>query len=490
MLVKGFIPPFLASFAIALFVLVMQTLWLYIDDIIGKGAGTLIIMEFLLYLSFSMIPWALPIGVLLAGVFLFGNLGERYELSSMKSAGISLLRIMLPLIVFAAGIAFFSYICSEHLIPRTNLKFLSRLHDLKKQKPTLSLQEGEFNEDFYGFVIRIGKKSSNGKDIQDILIYDHSVSESNGEKSVIVAKEGSMYVTKNNRHLVMQLSSGTIYQEPSKNQSRGSAPFVRTSFKELTKVFDLGEFDLDRTDEELFKGNQRMKNSKQLRFEIDTMQQQINNELTPLARHFIIPEAKLRSLSSSAGQTPKEANEEELALANRIKNFRTKQATTNNDSSQLATLAKKFNEPTDQQKTETADGALKIIKDLKSEKNSYKLSVKSLRQKQAKHIYELYTKHSYAMVCFLFIFVGAPLGAIVRKGGYGYPLLLCISVFVIFILMNTFCKRLSEGLTIDAQLAAWIPCLIMIPPGIYLTWTAVRDRQFIQDLILLFKRKK
>jgi len=132
MLIKGYVGPFLASFFIALFVLVMQTLWLYIDDIIGKGAGILVIFEFLGYLSVSLIPMALPIGVLLAGVFLFGNLGERHELSSMKSSGISLIRIMIPLMLFAGLIALSSWVCSDFVIPKSNLKFLSRLHDLKR----------------------------------------------------------------------------------------------------------------------------------------------------------------------------------------------------------------------------------------------------------------------------------------------------------------------------------------------------------------------
>jgi len=171
------------SFLIALFVLVMQTLWLYIDDILGKGAGIFVILEFLVYLSISMIPLALPIGVLLAGVFLFGNLGERYELSSMKSAGISLIRIMMPILFFATLVSLFSWFCSDYLGPNSYIKFISRLNDLKKQKPTLSLQEGIFNEDFYSYVIRIGKKSSNGTDINDILIYDHSSTERNGGKN-------------------------------------------------------------------------------------------------------------------------------------------------------------------------------------------------------------------------------------------------------------------------------------------------------------------
>ncbi|MBK8449770.1 MAG: LptF/LptG family permease [Saprospiraceae bacterium] len=204
-------------------------------------------------------------------------MGEQYELSSMKSAGISLFRIMRPLILMSFFVALFSWICSDYIIPRTNLKYLSRLHDLKRQKPTLGLDEAIFNEDFYGYTIRIGNKSSNGKDIQDILIYDHSRSESSGEKTIISATNGRMYVTPHQMYLIMELNDGTVYQDPGNSKSATSnLPFIRTSFVELTKVFDLSEFQLDRTDEDLFKNDKRMKNSQQLRLEIDSINRSLH----------------------------------------------------------------------------------------------------------------------------------------------------------------------------------------------------------------------
>ncbi|MBX7163933.1 MAG: LptF/LptG family permease [Saprospiraceae bacterium] len=481
MLVKGFIPPFILSFLIAMFVLVMQTLWLYIDDIIGKGAGFWIIVEFLLYLSFSMIPWALPIGVLLAGVFQFGNLGERYELSSMKSAGISLLRIMRPLILFAALVTIFSFLCSEYLIPRSNLQFLSRLHDLKKQKPTLSLQEGVFNEDFYGYVIRIGKKASNGKDISDILIYDHSSQDATGERTFISASEGSMYITRKNKFLVMKLENGAIYQQPAGGSSqRNQEAFIRTQFATLFKVFDLKEFNLDRTDEELFKGNQKMKNSVQLRRDIDSLNNELGKNLSPIVGHFV--------LSKISKNDKKEVRDTSKARS-RVQQLSDEFVRNQSDTALLKKLTSQWQSRPDSIMKSMSEAALSNLNDLKSRKNAYDTNLKSINQKKAKYIFELYTKYSYAFVCLLFIFVGAPLGAIVRKGGYGYPLLLCIVVFVVFILMNTLCKRLSEALTIDALLAAWIPCLVMLPPGILLTWSAVRDRNIWRDLRLWIKSK-
>ena len=181
--------------------------------------------------------------------------------------------------LLALFVALFSWICSDYIIPRSNLKYLSRLHDLKRQKPTLGLDEAVFNDDFYGYTIRIGHKSSNGNDISDILIYDHSKFENSGEKTTISAASGKMYVTDEEKYMVMVLQHGTVYQDPGRRNSSGSElPYIRTSFNELTKVFDLSEFQLDRTDEDLFKNDKRMKNSQQLRQEIDSIGRTLNRK--------------------------------------------------------------------------------------------------------------------------------------------------------------------------------------------------------------------
>jgi len=465
MLIKGFIPPFLMSFLIALFVLVMQTLWLYIDDILGKGAGIFVILEFLVYLSISMIPLALPIGVLLAGVFLFGNLGERYELSSMKSAGISLIRIMMPILFFA-----------------------TRLNDLKKQKPTLSLQEGIFNEDFYSYVIRIGKKSSNGTDINDILIYDHSSTERNGGKNMIIAEKGRMYITAKNKFLVMDLENGEIYQDPgSQKNQKSNLPFIRNSFQHLTKVFDLGEFSLDRTDEDLFKNNQRMQNSVQLRQVVDSITKQINYKIPPYytnkKRSFDAKYNPIRPIQSDTISSLKINNKNIQISELRLSLDRTDDKLKIRDQ-----IIEKWANPDSTYILELKDNYKRNIRNIDDDSKSYLEEITSLRKKQSKFEYELLIKYSFAIICFIFIFVGAPLGAIVRKGGYGYPLLLCIFVFVSYILLNTMCKRLSEGLTINTFLGAFIPCMVMCIPAFFLTWTALRDRNMAKDFRILLNR--
>ncbi|MCC6816581.1 MAG: LptF/LptG family permease [Saprospiraceae bacterium] len=472
MLIKGFAGPFIISFSIALFVLVMQTLWLYIDDIIGKGAGFFVILEFLLYLSISLIPMALPIGVLLAGVFLFGNLGENYELSSIKSAGISLFRVMVPIILLSSLIGFSSWFFSDYIIPKSNLKFLSRLHDLKKQKPTLSFTEGVYNEDFYGYVIRIEKKSPDGMHIEKVQISDHSNPNSQNN---IFAKKGIMYVTESGKYLVMQLENGEMIQIPDKNSiSSSKFPFIISKFDTLTKIFSLKEFDLERSDEDIFKDNQRMKNSVQLRKDIDSLRKETKNLVRPVIRK-IYP--KIEQLISNVIR-PSYVNSESMdtALIRR-------------DSTIASDLLYHYYFPSKSEKVEKGQKALSVLdRDIQSNSN-YKEALRGIDVRRSKYTYELMIKYSFALICFIFTFVGAPLGAIVRKGGYGYPLLLCILVFVSYILLNTFFKRFSESLSIDTYLGISLPCIIIAIPGIFLTWKALRDRNFLEDIKLFISKQ-
>jgi len=192
LVITSFFPPFVLAFFIAVFVLIMQFLWSFIDELVGKGIGAFDLAEMLFYRSLSLFPLAFPIGILLASVMVFGGLSERYELSSLKSAGVSLLRTMVPAIVFATGVALFSIFCSNTLIPLSNLKFQSRLYDMRNQKPALSLVEGIFNDDFKGYSIHIGKKFSDNGRIENVVIYDQTTT-TRRQFSVVTADRGEMY---------------------------------------------------------------------------------------------------------------------------------------------------------------------------------------------------------------------------------------------------------------------------------------------------------
>lgn len=285
LLLGSFLGPFAISFGIALFVLVMQFLWVYIDDIAGKGISIFLLAELIGYLSVSTFPMALPIAVLLSSVMVTGNLAERYELSSFKSAGVSLLRIMRSLIAASALIAFFSYVCSDFLIPKANLQFKSRLYDIRKQKPALAVEPGIFNEDFRQFVMRIGRKDQKGDGISEILIEDNSQI-GNVRFNQILADSGRMFTARDKRYFVMELYNGMQYQEPSSGASGNASsryPFVRTKFKTWTKVWDLGEFEMNRTDEERFKGQRVTLSMAQLRDYMDSLGRDISNTKQALA---------------------------------------------------------------------------------------------------------------------------------------------------------------------------------------------------------------
>ncbi|MCI5080658.1 MAG: LptF/LptG family permease, partial [Saprospiraceae bacterium] len=275
LLISSFIPPFMVTFAIAIFVLLMQILWLYIDDIAGKGLGFFILIELLAYKCVSLIPMALPLAMLISSVMVMGNLAEHYELSSFKSAGVSLRRVMAPLMFMGVLVTLSSYFCSNNLIPVANLKFGSRMYDIQQQKPALRLDVGVFNDDFDGYAIHIGDKEGDSN-IEEVLIYDHSEA-NRGRLGQIMAKEGEMYATDDGSYFVMNLREGHQYIEtkPSGYGRNQNHPFVRTNFDSWQKVFDLSEFQLNRTNEELFKQNRSMLSTSQLAEAVDSLEYRI-----------------------------------------------------------------------------------------------------------------------------------------------------------------------------------------------------------------------
>ncbi len=534
----SFIAPFIATFFIAMFVLIMQFLWTYIDDIIGKGAGFWMLTELLGYLSMSLIPTALPIAILISSVMVMGNMAEHYELSSFKSAGVPLSRVMMPLMLFTIGISFFSYFCSNNLMPVTNLKFKSRLHDIRRQKPTMSLEEGVFNEDFKGFNIHIGSKGKDNESISDVKIYNHDYS-NRDRTSIIVAKEGKMFATDDEQFFVMHLTDGTQYQETKpaniKDKSKDkSHPFVRTQFKEWTKVFDLTQFEIDNTDEQLFQSHHTMLTTRQLRAAIDSLDVKLDRRLMSLnhhlKKHFQLTkkeaqedakklvskkqkESKFKQKIIDRNKRRKDSldqiKRQKINAPTKVKKPKQTSTTKKLDQKKSTTTTKpvKKNKPKGR-KTTVRTKALKQIIDkplgeydsfvetvaitdrsrlftksksfARSIRDQAGAAVKSIHrtgETRVKHIWELNFKFSMAVVCFIFLFIGGPMGAIIRKGGFGYPLLVAIFFFVLFMILNIFCKKLAESFVLNAVFASWVPCLILFPIGVTLTYRAMNDSQ-------------
>lgn len=474
LLISSFIPPFIVAFFIAVFVLMMQFVWVYIDEIIGKGVELFTLIELLGYLSVSRIPMALPLGVLIASVMVMGNLAEKYELSSFKSAGISLLRVMRPLMVMMLLISAFSFYCSNNLIPIANLKFGSRLYDIRRQKPALSIQEGIFNDDFQDFVIRIKNKLSDNQSIQDVLIYNQT---GNFEKiNQISAKGGKMFTTADKQYLVMQLSDGVQYQEvENANTDKSNYPFVRTEFKSLQKVYDLKEFELNRTDEELFKSHQMMLTSSELSHKVDS----INLKITE--RENSLPELFPRYFSSLKQEKPKtKAEIENIGTRHKTEAISITYPPPPAQSKDLSKAKSFLDLYSVADRKSLSSRSLTSVRSMQSELQSLNESIDRSRKARNLHQYEMHIKFSIAAICFIFLFIGAPMGAIVRKGGFGYPLLIAIVYFMIFIVLNILCKNLTDELVLNGVAAAWMPVVVLAPIGIILTRKAIKDSSIFQ----------
>lgn len=528
LVIKSFVPPFMIAYSIALFVLLMQMLWLYIDDIAGKGLGPGLILELLFYRSMSLIPIALTLGMLIASVMTLGNMAEHYELSSIKSAGVSLWRTMRAMVIFGTVIALFSAYCSNTLIPISNLKFGSRMFDIQQKAPTLQMEAGTFNYDFQGYAIHFKSKSKDGESIQDVLIYDHS-SDASGQVLQIVAEKGEMYTVQDGQYFIMRLYNGSQYLDQrtrSSSSAKGKYPFMRVGFEEWEKVFDLTAFNLERTNPELFNRNRQMMTTKELLGAIDSIAIRVDKRTKELSNYFSgyltyekldstyleIPEKKERYKPEledmGADTTPTEitlapsdvspeapVEEDSKSLGASI------QASINKKSTSPKKVVSKragggnayqqqMDEPLaewsnfmegfavdDQRKIYTK--AKNSLRSMKNQSESADRSVERMKISRVKHIYDMHMKYSMAAVCIIFVFIGAPMGAIIRKGGFGYPILVSIIYFIIFVIMMIFCRKFAEKFYITGLVAAWIPCAILLPIGIFLTYKAMKDSKLM-----------
>ena len=256
LVLKAFSGPLVITFFISLFVLLMQFLWKYIDDLVGKGLEWYVISELLFYASATFVPMALPLAILLSSLMTFGNLGEKYELVAMKAAGISLRKIMAPLAVLTLFISIGAFFFSNNVMPIANLKFRSILYDVREHKMAFNIKEGVYYNDLDGYVLRVREKDEDGHTIRGVIIYDHTKDE--GNTNVTIADSGYMSMSADNSMMILELYDGQNYLDDVSRRNKNKRPFRRTQFKKQTITFDMSGFDLSRTNEDLFKNNYHM----------------------------------------------------------------------------------------------------------------------------------------------------------------------------------------------------------------------------------------
>lgn len=437
-----------------MFVLLMQFLWRYIEDLVGKGLPAHVVLEILLYAGSSLVPMALPLAVLLASIMVFGNLAEHNELMAMKSAGISLLRIMQPLIILVIGLTFFAFFIADQMVPRSNLKMRSLLYDIKNKPPEIIIPTGIFYKELPGYVIKIGKRDPHTKQLYDILIYDHT--SYRGNVSVILAERGEMYYVNEHQYLILDLFNGAMYEEEQSKRvdKQFTYPHRRHSFEEQKIVFDLTGFGLKRSDENLFKNHYQMLSAKDLAYAIDSLKGKIEEQRINFIENI--------RRTNFFRKLPVIGITERYEFSERSRDY---------DSL--------FNTFDKSMKFNILTSAITFAQNTQTYITSEERSIQSRKVWMLKHGIEYHRKYTLALACFVLFFVGAPLGSIIRKGGVGLPVVASVLLFIIYYIIGMIGAKAAEQSSIILWLGLWISTIIYIPIGIFFTIRALRDKVII-----------
>ncbi len=446
LIIRSFIGPFIATFFIAVFVLVMQFFWLYIDDLVGKGLSFFTIMQLTAYFAATIVPLALPLATLLSSIMTMGNLGETFELVAIKSAGISLLRFMRPLLTISVFIAGISFLFGNNIIPIANLKFNTLKYDILISKPALDIREGVFYDKIDGYIIKIGKKDADGSTIHNVIIYEKGYGL---QDNVLLAQDGKKSVTPDKKFIVFDLIKGWRYQEKATDVN-GQTDLIRLNFKEYKKIFDLSSFKLNKTSDSAFKDNYKMLSLRQLDQAIDSLQKKKNDQIQKSKKETI----SYITFAKYLGTT-------DTIIA------KIKPSTLNSFNKLIPDTTLKS----------VHDAALTNINVLKNIVEFSETESKSVTENLTLNLIEWHRKFSLAFACIVLFLIGAPLGSIIRKGGLGMPLIFAIVFFIAFHMINTFGEKLVKEGVLNPLLGMWLSCIILIPMGIFLTYKAMHDSQ-------------
>lgn len=471
LVLKYYLGPFVATFFICLFILLMQFLWKYVDDLVGKGLEWYVLTELMFYASASLIPLALPLAVLLSSIMTLGALAENNELMSAKAAGIPLYKVLRPLIGFIILVSIGAFFFSNHAIPYANLKFKSLLYDIRQQKPALDILEGVFYGGIDNYSIRIGKKHDDDRSIEDVLIYDHS--DQAGNIIVIRANHGEMFTSDDGDWLILRLFEGTRYEEVHQGRRRAeNFPHNRMSFQQYQLQFDLSGFQMGRSDESLFKSSYGMLNIRQLEEHIDSSHSKLEKKLRRL-KHYTRPYFTYQRDSAFAEREFKEIQVD--TLRDFIDVF-----------------------PTNKQ-AGVLDRAKAQASSIKSIYGSNIYEISEFRRMMQRYKIEWHRKFTLSFACLLLFLIGAPLGAIIRKGGLGMPAVVSIILFIIYHVMSITGEKFSKQFVATAFEGMWTPIFILFPFGIILVYQANKDAQILnlesyiiagRKLVKWFKKSK
>ena len=461
LIVGSYLGPFFITFSISLFVLLLQFLWKYVDDLMGKGLEASLIIELLFYASANLIPMALPLAILLSSIMTFGNMGEKSELVAMKASGLGLFRIMLPLIIFMTFTSGAAFYFANNLWPVANLKFKSLLWDITEKKPTFNLTPGVFYSDIPQYIIRVGDKNVEDNTLSDILIYDHTdIYQIN--KKVIRAKSGSMRNSDDENYLILTLEDGVSYEEYNQRGNKGSKmvyPHVESHFSKQVIRMDMSEFKLKRTDQDLFANSYEMLTMSQLDMAIDSF------ERLKLDREEMLGEY----------------------LDNTV--LYTRDSIQVNFDSITPTVGY-FDSMKVSDRNRTLEIAINQIRNANNYVRHSKEDFHSRKKFIARHRIEWHRKITLSLSVLVLFFIGAPLGAIIRKGGLGFPVVFAVIFFLVYHIISITGEKMAKTLTVDPTFGMWLSAMILIPIGFFLTYKSAKDSALFDREVYVKSFKK
>ena len=461
-MLQSFLPLFMMTFFICLFIVLMQFLWRYIDDLVGKGLTVDVIAELFFYAALTMVPMALPLAILLASLMTFGNLGERFELTAMKASGVSLFKTMRPLIVLMIFVAIGAFFFQNNVLPIAQTKMWTLLYSMRQKSPEVEIPEGTFYDQIPGVNLYVEHKDPDTGMLYDVMIYE--VSKGFDNARIILADSGKLSFTENKTHLFLQLYKGEQFEQLQSQSAISSSgknktvPYRRESFseKEIRVAFDAN---FSRMDESTMQKQYVGKNISQLLETIDTINQKVDSMGGVYAKdikeapYFGIPYYKKKYVNHKLTDVP----QEQVMLKD----------TLNLDTLMMA----KGNSYARTYITQ----ALNKAKRHKQDYEFKSLSMKDQRKSIRRHDIEMQKKFTLSFACIIFFFIGAPLGAIIKKGGIGTPLVISVILFIIYyIIDNTGYKMARDG-RLEVWMGMWISSAVLLPLGIFFTYKAMHD---------------
>lgn len=467
-MLRNFLSLFVLTLVICVFILLMQFVWLHVRDLVGKGVGISVLAEFFVYAVASVVPLALPLAVLLASLMTFGNLGEQVELTAMKAAGISLFRIMRPLVVAVGVICAGAFYFSNNILPVSQVKLWTLIFSLRQKSPELDIPEGEFYDGISGYKIYVRHKDPRRAMLYDMMIYDYS--KGFRDATVMVADSGKIVFTADKKYLMLHLYSGESFENINRKQQKATGttkniPYRRESFVEKQLLIDF-DSDLKRMDESVLADQHVSKNTMQLIHSIDSVhtlsiekggeqsRQMVESHFLGRDRHTLADNEKIAKMHQERIAEAAERDENWLARYNPDSLYA---SLSNSEKERVLTIAI---ERARTQRDQIDYNAIVL--------DDYQRYIR-------RHEVELHRKFTLAFACLIFFFIGAPLGAIIRKGGLGTPVIISVVMFIFYyIIDNTGYKMAREALW-PSWAGMWLSSFVLLPIGIFLTYKAATD---------------